>query len=80
MRAADKLRVRWKHEDVVVCFPMGIGTKRDARWILSVFDTEFVQEARQRGYDLSTFKFEISPAGGEEKFRSQRPRGNKKTE
>lgn len=60
--AKDKLRIFWseRERDIYCDFPVGIGTKRDAHYLLGgVFTKEFADELERRGYDLSTLKFEI---------------------
>jgi len=73
MKAADKLRARWKKGDVMFFYPVGIDTRSDAHWLYGLFNDNFIQQCQARGYDISTFKFEISPSSGDEKFKSQRP-------
>ncbi len=72
MKASDKLRANWKKEDIWFYFPVGLGTKTDTRWLHTIFNDDFVREATERGYDISTFKFEICPQEGNERFESQR--------
>lgn len=51
--------------------PTGFYTKADAHFLHSVVFTEAVQqELEARGYDWTTFKFEISPKLPNEKFAS----------
>jgi hypothetical protein len=64
----DKLTACYKFDkesnmyDIVVNFPLGKLTGSDANYLLShVFTQEFKLEMERRGYDISTFKFEISP-------------------
>lgn len=48
--------------DIVVNFPLGRLTNCDANFLLGyVFTQEFKDEMEKRGYDITTFKFEISP-------------------
>ncbi len=72
MKAIDKLRARWKGDDMWFYYPVGLSTNADARWLHSLFNDDFIQQARMRGYDISTFKFELSPMQSNEKFKSQR--------
>jgi hypothetical protein len=76
MRAKDKLRATWSKtrtlNDVLLHFPVGIGTNNDAHWLAGVFCKEFTDELESRGYDVTTMKFEVSPAAGDPKFASQR--------
>lgn len=64
----DKLTACYKFDkesnmyDIVVNFPLGKLTGSDANYLLGhVFTQEFRAEMERRGYDISTFKFEISP-------------------
>lgn len=72
MKATDKLRANWRKDDIYFPYPVGIGTKSDAHWLAHLFDENFIRQAKERGYDIATFKFKISPAIGNEKFQSQR--------
>jgi hypothetical protein len=73
MKASEKLRAKWKNEDILFCYPVGIDTKSDAHWLANrLFNDDFMRQATERGYDISTFKFELSPAKNNEKFESQR--------
>lgn len=64
----DKLTACYKFDkesnmyDIVVNFSLGKLTNSDASYLLGhVFTQEFKAEMERRGYDISTFKFEISP-------------------
>lgn len=74
MKAADKLRASWskREDDVMLFHPLGQSTKCDAHYLSDLFDKEFQKEMENRGYDMTTFKFEISPKVGNERFASQR--------
>jgi hypothetical protein len=74
MRAKDKLRAFWskKENDLIFWLPMGQRTKCDANWLNGIFTKDFQKELTDRGYDFTTFKFEISPQKGNERFVSQR--------
>lgn len=78
MKRADKLRADWskKERDIMLHFPIGFSTKSDGHWLSVIFGKEFAAEIEARGYDISTMKFEVSPAIGNPKFRSQRPEDN----
>jgi hypothetical protein len=73
MKSIDKLRANWKNGDVMLYYPVGIDTKSDAHWLANrLFGDNFIRQCQERGYDISTFKFEISPTRDNEKFKSQR--------
>ena len=75
IKKKDKLTACWKYDreqgchDLVVNFPLGKQTSADANYLLSMFhEYNFIEEMQRRGYDITTFKFEISP-----KFPTPRP-------
>ena len=71
----DKLSVCWNDEDQdIECFyPAGVQTMSDANYMLSnILDTAKCKELENRGYDLSTLKFEITPKKGDKRFQSER--------
>lgn len=74
MRAKDKLRILWskKQRELMFHWPLGIATKSDAHYLYGIFNEVFICEMRQRGYDIQTLRFEISPSSGNEKFVSER--------
>ena len=74
MKTIDKLRVNWgkRERDLMFHFPLGFYTKSDAHYLHGVFTAEFIKEMDERGYDITTLKFEISPKVGDDKFSSQR--------
>ena len=53
----SKLRATWskREQDVMIHFPR----KCDGHYLSGVFDKQFIQEMRQRGYDLTTLRFSI---------------------
>jgi hypothetical protein len=57
----NKLKAYWnkKEKDIYFRYPLGIGTKCDAHFLSGVFNENFLNELRDRGYDISTLKFEI---------------------
>lgn len=73
-RQRDKLRASWskRENDLMFHFPLGTSTKTDAGFLASVFTDEVTEELRRRGYDLTTLKFSIEPAKGNQKFASER--------
>ena len=79
VKAIDKLRATWskKERDLLFHYPLGICTKSDGHYLSGIFTEQFTDELDKRGYDLSTFKFEISPKPGEQRFASQRPEETK---
>ena len=60
----DKLTAYWdKKENCIGAYhPLGFMTQTDAHYLFDkVFTKEFVKEMTDRGYDVTTMKFEISP-------------------
>lgn len=82
VKAADKLRADWskRERDVMLHFPVGESTRSDGHYLSGIFSKEFTEELTRRGYDISTMKFEISPAKGNPRFRSQQPDPDMTTE
>lgn len=74
MKQSDKLHARYskKKKDVQVFYPLGIQTGRDARYLFNILSKSVMKELTDRGYDITTLKFEICPQKGNEKFASQR--------
>ena len=74
MKASDKLRVTYskRERDLMLHYPLGKGTKRDASYLSGVFGKEFTDELDGRGYDITTIKFSIEPKQGNENFAAQR--------
>ena len=74
MKAKDKLKAYWskKENDVMLHHPMGIQTKCDAHFLSEIFNETFTESLKSRGYDIETFKFEISPKKGNKRFASER--------
>ena len=75
IRTDDKLSVCWNDEDQDLdCFyPAGVQTMSDANYMLSnILDAAKCKELENRGYDLSTLKFEITPKKGDKRFQSER--------
>jgi hypothetical protein len=73
MKAINKLRVKWnkKEHDLLAHYPRGKNTKSDAHFLVGVFDQEFIDELRKRGYDITTMKFSVEPVKGYKKFSPQ---------
>ena len=74
MKALNKLRVTWskRENDVLVSWPVGLGTKSDAHWLSAKFGRDFTGELIRRGYDMTTMRFSVEPLPGNCKFQSQR--------
>jgi hypothetical protein len=75
MKAKDKLRAQWskKEDDLMYYFPLGRDTKADGAYLaISVFNYQFIQQMKARGYDITTLRFEIAPACNNPKFVSER--------
>jgi hypothetical protein len=75
MKIQDKLRVWWskKQKDYLINCPVGYGTKSDGHWLSIIFNKEFEEELRKRGYDPTTLKFSVEPMAGNMKFHVNRP-------
>jgi len=80
-----KLRVYWseKERDLMIHWPLGAQTNADGHLaygvfcnprysVMDKFDPSFIEELKSRGYDITTLKFEISPAKGDQRFASER--------
>ena len=64
LKKKDKLTAYWdKKENCIGAYhPLGFMTQTDAHYLFDkVFTKEFVKEMTDRGYDVTTMKFEISP-------------------
>lgn len=64
LKKKDKLTAYWdKKENCIGAYhPLGFMTQTDAHYLFDkVFTKEFVKEMTDRGYDVRTMKFEISP-------------------
>lgn len=70
IKKEDKLRVYWskKESDLMIYHPMGRNTSADGWYLNKFFNSEFIEEMKRRGYDLSSVKFEISPDLTNERF------------
>lgn len=71
----DTLSVCWNEEeqDLECFYPAGVQTKCDANYLLNnILDTAKCKELENRGYDLSTLKFEITQKKGDKRFQSER--------
>lgn len=59
----NKLRARWskRENDILVTYPLGISTSSDMGYLFTdIFNKDFIQEMKSRGYDIKTLKFEIT--------------------
>lgn len=73
MKLKNKLYCRYKNNDIHCYYPAGTLTNTDANFILSdILDKQKCEELENRGYDLNTLKFEISPHAGNIRFVSER--------
>lgn len=64
LKKKDKLTAYWdKKENCIGAYhPLGFMTQADAHYLFDkVFTKDFVKEITDRGYDVRTMKFEISP-------------------
>lgn len=61
MKKEYKLRANWskKENDLVLDYPLGQRTKSDAHYLSLIFNDKFLQEMKDRGYDVTKMKFEI---------------------
>lgn len=67
VKAIDKLRYRYdrREGDWMAFHPAGDRTFADSAYLLScVFTKDVRDELTRRGYDLTSIRFEISPAAG----------------
>lgn len=58
-RKQEKLRAFWFNNDLTCEYPLGIGTQCDASLLSCTFNNEFLQELKNRGYNINSFYFEI---------------------
>jgi len=58
----NKLKAFWskKEVDLMIDYPLGIRTTSDGHWLSGIFNDAFTNELTQRGYNVETFKFEIT--------------------
>ena len=64
LKNKEKLTAYWdKKENCIGAYhPLGFMIQADAHYLFdNVFTKEFVKEITDRGYDVTTMKFEISP-------------------
>lgn len=79
----NKLRARWgkRERDILVTYPRGILTVCDSNYLFSkVFTDEFEKEMKDRGYDITTLKFEIKVDEKGERFKEKFPSLSKAVE
>ena len=72
----NKLRARWGKgaKDILVTYPMGMGTCCDCNYMLGdIFTREFEKEMKERGYDIKTLKFEIKVDEKSKTFKEKFP-------
>lgn len=71
-KAYKKLKAFYskRERDTVFEHPLGCHTKPDAHYLHGIFTKEVQEELESRGYDWTTFKFEISPKLPNEKFQT----------
>lgn len=75
-RINNKLRANWskREKDIIVHYPLGIGTGCDCNYLLSdIFNKEFMEEMKSRGYDLSTLRFSINVDTKHKRFEEKFP-------
>lgn len=67
---------RWSksEKDILITYPLGIQTQCDSNYLLSnVFNKDFVNEIKDRDYDITILKFEIKVDGSGKKFKEKFP-------
>lgn len=72
----NKLTAKWnkKEKDLVVKYPLGCGTNCDMAYLLyDVFNKAFIEEMKDRGYDLTSLKFEIAVDPNSKTFKDRFP-------
>ena len=69
-RKYRKLRAFYskRERDTMFEHPTGFYTKSDAHFLHGIFTKEMQKELEIRGYDWTTFKFEISPKLPDDRF------------
>ena len=70
MKQDKKLRAYWskRERDTMDYHPTGRNTRADGHVLNGIFTKEMRKELEERGYDWTTFKFEISPKLQNDKF------------
>jgi hypothetical protein len=70
MRKIKKLRAFYskRQKSNVIEYPSGVHTRSDVHVLNEVFTKELRKELEDRGYDWTTFKFEISPKLPNDRF------------
>jgi len=74
MKKKDKLRASWskREKDIMLHYPLGLSTRCDAHWLAEIFNDNFIEAIKARGYDPETIKFEVCPQKGNKYFASER--------
>ena len=64
MKASNKLRAYWskREKDIMLHWPT---SKCDGHWLSGIFNKEFTDSLTNRGFDVTTMKFEVSPINKE---------------
>ncbi len=62
MKSLNKLKVSYskKEKDLMFDYPLGIRTKSDGHYLSDIFNEQFTNELKERGYDIESLKFEIT--------------------
>lgn len=55
----SKLKIRWSEKEESIEVFWENTQKANANYLLMVFDDEFEEEMKSRGFDIKTIKFEI---------------------
>jgi len=55
----SKLKIRWNEKEESIEVFWENTQKANANYLLMVFDDEFEEEMKSRGFDIKTIKFEI---------------------
>ena len=72
----NKLRAKWSksERDIIINYPLGIQTNCDMAYLFcDVFTKEFKKEMEDRGYDITTLKFEIKVDEKGKRFKEKFP-------
>lgn len=79
----NKLMAKWskREKDIIINYPLGIQTNCDMNYLFcEVFTTEFKKEMENRGYDITTLKFEIKVDEKGKRFKEKFPTLSRKIE
>lgn len=72
----NKLKISWckKEKDILVTYPLGIKTNCDASFLYNMLEKcNFVEEVKNRGYDIKSIKFSIEVDKNNERYKTKFP-------